>query len=138
MVTASYVSPAMRALHESATAAGVCILNEAGLDPGIDHMSAMKLIDEVKGRGGRITSFSSVCGGLPAPEAAANNPLGYKFSWSPRGALAAARNAATYLRAGATISIPGEGLLTSAEPHRIGPGCALAVSQSRFYPLASR
>jgi alpha-aminoadipic semialdehyde synthase len=74
MVTASYVSPAIKELHSRCVDADICILNEVGLDPGMDHMSAMKIMDDVKERGGRIKHFSSVCGGLPAPEAA-NNPL---------------------------------------------------------------
>jgi saccharopine dehydrogenase-like NADP-dependent oxidoreductase len=80
MVTASYVAPEMKALHDAAVAAGVTILNEAGLDPGIDHISAKKMIDEAQAAGGTVIGFSSVCGGLPAPEAA-NNPLGYKVCW---------------------------------------------------------
>ena len=105
MVTASYISPAMGALHERATQAGVTILNEIGLDPGIDHLSTMKIIDEVKHAGGRILAFSSVCGGLPAPEAS-DNPLGYKFSWSPRGVLAAGLNASKCLRDGKIHTTP--------------------------------
>jgi saccharopine dehydrogenase-like NADP-dependent oxidoreductase len=115
MVTASYISPEMRALHEEAVAAHIVILNESGLDPGIDHMSAKKMIDEAIAAGGTITGFTSVCGGLPAPEAA-NNPLGYKFSWSPRGALVAARNSARYLQNGKVVEVPGEALLASASP----------------------
>jgi alpha-aminoadipic semialdehyde synthase len=84
LVTASYVSPQMMALNDKAKAAGVTILGEMGLDPGMDHMSAMKVIDEAKAKGSVVRSFSSICGGLPAPEAA-DNPLGYKFSWSPKG-----------------------------------------------------
>ena len=69
------------------------ILNEIGVDPGIDHMSAMRIIDDVRRRGGRIVAFRSYCGGLPAPEAN-DNPFGYKFSWAPRG-RAAGRAATT-------------------------------------------
>lgn len=78
-------------------------------------MSAMKIIDDVHERGGEITSFSSVCGGLPAPEAA-NNPLLYKFSWSPMGVIRASQNDATYLRDGKIVQIHGDNLLASAEP----------------------
>jgi saccharopine dehydrogenase (NADP+, L-glutamate forming) len=109
MVTTSYVSPAMRTLDERAIAAGVTLLNEIGVDPGIDHMSAMKVIHHVQGNGGEITSFRSWVGGLPAPEAN-TNPFGYKFSWSPRGVLLAGRNAARYLEDGKEINIPGEEL----------------------------
>jgi alpha-aminoadipic semialdehyde synthase len=70
-------------------------MNEIGLDPGIDHLSAMKIIDEIKNNGGRIKSFVSWCGGLPAPEVS-DVPLGYKFSWSPRGVLTAGSNEALY------------------------------------------
>jgi alpha-aminoadipic semialdehyde synthase len=130
MVTASYVSPELRALHEQAAAAGVVIMNECGLDPGIDHMTAMRMIHAAQGEGGVVTSFSSVCGGLPAPEAA-NNPLGYKFSWSPRGALAAARNPARYLRGGRLVEVPGEALLTASAPLRVNPAYALEVLPNR-------
>lgn len=82
------------------------ILNEIGVDPGIDHMSAMKIIDRVKGNGGKITSFKSYCGGLPAPEAN-TNIWGYKFSWSPRGVLTAGKNSALYLKDGKRVDIPG-------------------------------
>jgi saccharopine dehydrogenase-like NADP-dependent oxidoreductase len=78
-----------------AKSAGILLLNEVGLDPGLDHMSAMKLIHDIQDRGGTVTSFSSVCGGLPAPEAA-DNPLKYKFSWSPRGVISASQNSAQY------------------------------------------
>ena len=111
MVTASYVSPAMRALDAKAKAAGILILNEIGVDPGIDHMSAMKVIDRVKSEGGKITNFKSYCGGLPAPEAN-TNPWGYKFSWSPRGVLTAGKNSACYLKDGKQVDIPGPELFS--------------------------
>jgi saccharopine dehydrogenase-like NADP-dependent oxidoreductase len=104
LVTTSYVSPAMQALHDEAVKAGVIFLNEAGLDPGIDHMSAMRIIDHVTDAGGRIEEFYSLCGALPAPEDA-NNPLGYKFSWSPKGVVLASRNGATYLKHGKIVNI---------------------------------
>jgi saccharopine dehydrogenase-like NADP-dependent oxidoreductase len=106
LITTSYVSDGMRALDGRAREAGVLLLNEIGLDPGIDHMSAMKVIHEAQGRGGRVTSFKSYCGGLPAPEAN-TNPWGYKFSWSPRAVVLASRNAARYLEDGREVSIPG-------------------------------
>ncbi|KAF7721008.1 hypothetical protein EC973_005558 [Apophysomyces ossiformis] len=99
MVTASYVSKEMQALDASAKASDVLIMNEVGLDPGIDHMSAMKIIDDAKRRNLKVRSFISWCGGLPAPEAS-NTPLGYKFSWSPRGVLTASGNDATYWTGG--------------------------------------
>ncbi len=109
MVTTSYVSDAMRALDGTAKDAGIVILNEIGLDPGIDHMSAMKVIHQVQEDGGEIVSFSSWCGGLPAPEAN-TNPFGYKFSWSPRGVILAGRNSARFLRDGEEVAIPGQEL----------------------------
>lgn len=85
-------------------------MNEIGLDPGIDHLSAMKIIDSVHDAGGRVNSFVSWCGGLPAPEASAV-PLGYKFSWSPRGVLTAGNNDATFLMNKKKHYIPGKDLL---------------------------
>jgi saccharopine dehydrogenase (NADP+, L-glutamate forming) len=105
MVTTSYVSPAMAALDKDCKKAGILILNEIGLDPGIDHMSAMKIVHKIAKKGGKVVSFKSYCGGLPAPEAN-DNPLGYKFSWSPRGVLMAGRNQAKYLLDGRLVDIP--------------------------------
>jgi len=109
LVTTSYVSPEMRALDAAAHEAGVLLLNEIGLDPGIDHMSAMRIINGVAQRGGWVTGFVSNCGGLPAPEAN-TNPWGYKFSWSPRGVVLAGRNAARYLWEGDLREVPGPDL----------------------------
>ena len=115
LITTSYVSPAMRELDAAAQAAGVLLLNEIGLDPGIDHMSAMRVIAGVRRAGGRVAGFSSYCGGLPAPEAN-TNPLGYKFSWSPRGVLLAGRNPARFLRAGQVVEIAGKDLFANYWP----------------------
>jgi len=109
MVTASYVSEKMKNLHVEAEKAGVIILNEIGVDPGIDHMSAMKIIDDVHAKGGEIEAFRSYCGGLPAPDAN-DNPFGYKFSWSPRGVLMAGLNNAKYLEDGKNVIIDGKDL----------------------------
>lgn len=106
MVTTSYIKPAMMELDAAARAAGVILLNEIGVDPGIDHMTAMRIIHQVLREGGEVTSFVSWCGGLPAPEAN-TNPLGYKFSWSPRGVLLAGKNPAHYLWKGQEVDIPG-------------------------------
>ncbi|KAJ2656007.1 hypothetical protein IWW48_005248 [Coemansia sp. RSA 1200] len=95
MVTASYISDEMQGLDSQARNASVTILNEIGLDPGIDHCSAMKIIDSAKSRGSKVRSFISWCGGLTAPENS-NNPLGYKFSWSPRGVMTAGLNSAQF------------------------------------------
>jgi len=109
MVTTSYVSEAMKNMDEEAKRAGIIILNEVGLDPGIDHMEAMRIIHEVEEKEGEIASFTSYCGGLPAPEAN-TNPFGYKFSWSPIGVLLAGKNSAQFLRDGNRIFIPPENL----------------------------
>lgn len=107
MVTTSYVSDAMRALDQQAKDADIIILNESGLDPGIDHMSAMRIIHKVEDNNGKVVSFKSTTGALPSHEAN-TNPFGYKFSWSPKGVLLASRNAAKWLEEGKDISIPGE------------------------------
>jgi len=131
MVTASYISPLMKALHNKAVAAGITILNEIGLDPGIDHLSAMKIIDEVKEHKGKVVGFSSVCGGLPAPEAS-DNPLGYKFSWSPRGVLSAGLNPSKFLRNGKVYSTPAGQLFNHVEDIDIGyPGFNLECLPNR-------
>ncbi len=109
MVTTSYVSEEMDELDEEAKDSGVFILMECGLDPGLDHMSALKIIHDVGKKGGKITSFESYCGGLPAPEDN-DNPFGYKFSWSPKGVLLAGKNAAKYLKDGETKEISAEDL----------------------------
>ena len=114
MVTTSYISEAMKALDTPAREAGITILNEIGVDPGIDHMSAMRVIHDVESRGGKVTAFSSCCGGLPAPEAN-TNPWGYKFSWSPRGVLMAGQNDGRYLRDGKVVDIPGKTLFAHHE-----------------------
>jgi saccharopine dehydrogenase (NADP+, L-glutamate forming) len=106
MATTSYVKPEMEALDAEAKKLDLVLLNESGVDPGIDHMTAMKVINRVKAEGGTIESFMSYCGGLPAPEAN-DNPFGYKFSWSPRGVLMAGGNAARFRREGEVVEIPG-------------------------------
>ncbi len=110
MVTTSYVKPEMKALDEEAKKAGILILNELGLDPGIDHMSAKRIIDNVHSKGGKIDEFYSLCGALPAPDIACQNPFKYKFSWSPIGVLMAGNNDGQYLKKGETYYIPTEHL----------------------------
>ncbi|MHA2244639.1 MAG: saccharopine dehydrogenase C-terminal domain-containing protein [Candidatus Hodarchaeales archaeon] len=118
MVTTSYVSPEMRALDEDAKKAGIIILNEIGVDPGIDHMSAKKIIDDIHERGGKIDSFKSYCGGLPAPDAV-TTPWKYKLSWSPRGVILAGRNPAKYKEDGKIVDIPGEELFDNYYPYPV-------------------
>jgi len=83
----------------------VLLLNEIGLDPGIDHCSAISLIQRIRSQNKRIVSFTSFCGGLPAPQCAEGVPLGYKFSWSPRGVLSAALNGAKFKLGGKVITM---------------------------------
>ena len=109
LVTTSYVSNDMRDLDEKAKEAGVILLNECGLDPGIDHMSAMRVIHEVENNNGKVVSFRSTTGALPSHEAN-NNPFGYKFSWSPKGVLLASLNPSKWLQDGTILSYPGEEL----------------------------
>jgi len=109
MATTSYVSPEMKALDGPAKGNKTVILNECGVDPGIDHMSAMRIVHDVEKKGGKITSFMSYCGGLPAPEAN-TNPLGYKFSWSPKGVLLAGKNNAKYRKENKEVNIDGKDL----------------------------
>ena len=115
MVTTSYVKEQMAELDRAARAAGVVLLNELGVDPGIDHMTAMRVILKVQGEGGRIASFTSWCGGLPAPEAN-DNPYGYKFSWSPRGVLLAGTNTALFLKDKQEVFVPGDELFKNRWP----------------------
>jgi saccharopine dehydrogenase-like NADP-dependent oxidoreductase len=110
MVTTSYVKPEMQALDEEAKKAGIIILNELGLDPGIDHMSAMRIIHNVHDKGGKIEEFYSLCGALPAPEVAEQNPFRYKFSWSPKGVIMAGNNDGRYLKKGQETYVPTEKL----------------------------
>jgi len=103
----------MKALDENAKKAGIIILNEIGEDPGIDHMGAMKMINQVKQDGGKIKSFKSYGSGIPSFEHN-NNPYGYKFSWSPRGLLTAAQTPAVYIENGQKIEVSGENLFESS------------------------
>lgn len=114
LATASYVSKEMAALSDEAKAAGIILLNEVGLDPGIDHASAMKIIDEIHGKGGQLTLFKSYCGGLVAPESD-TNPWGYKFSWNPRNVVLAGQGTAQYIEKGKYKYIPYNRLFTQID-----------------------
>ncbi len=109
MVTTSYVKPEMKALDAEAKAAGIIILNELGLDPGIDHMSAMRIIDHIHGKGGKVEEFYSFCGALVAPEVE-ENPFHYKFTWAPKGVVMAGNNDGNFLKDGVVKYIPTENL----------------------------
>jgi len=121
MLTASYVSPDMKKLESRMIDAGITVFQECGLDPGIDHLLAMECFDQVKDNGGKVELFKSYCGGLPAPEHA-DNPLRYKFSWSPRGALLTALNGAKYIQDGETVVIEPGFLMENCEPLDLFPG----------------
>lgn len=128
MVTTSYVKDAMRALDGAARDAGVILLNEIGVDPGIDHMSAMQVIHRIRDEGGTLVSFTSNTGGLPAPEAN-TNPMGYKFSWAPRGVVLAGKNPARFLKDGEIVDVPGPQLFAHHGP------CAIAgFGELEVYP----
>ena len=105
LVTASYVSKEMSLLDNDAKNAGILILNEIGLDPGIDHMSAMKIINQIKEQGGNILSFKSFCGGLVHPDHD-DNPWNYKFTWNPRNVVLAGQGTAQYKKNGKYKYIP--------------------------------
>ncbi|XP_074683700.1 alpha-aminoadipic semialdehyde synthase, mitochondrial isoform X4 [Strix aluco] len=125
LVTASYLTPAMKELQESVEAAGITVISEMGLDPGLDHMLAMECIDKAKEVGATVVSYTSFCGGLPAPEHS-DNPLRYKFSWSPQGVLLNTVQSATYLKNGEIINIPAGGsLLDTVTPMDFFPGLNL-------------
>jgi len=94
MVTASYISDAMQSLDAEVKAKGLVFMNEIGLDPGIDHMSAMKVIDDIKAKGGKMILFESFCGGLVAPESD-TNLWNYKFTWAPRNVVLAGQGGAS-------------------------------------------
>jgi len=114
LVTASYVSPEIAELDEAAKQAGILLLNEIGLDPGIDHMSAMQVIDEIKENGGELTSFKSFCGGLVHPDYD-NNPWNYKFTWNPRNVVLAGQGTAQYIENGDYKYIPYTSLFERTE-----------------------
>lgn len=97
LLNASYVSDEINALHHDAQKSGLLFLNECGLDPGIDHMSAMRVIDKIKHSGGILTSFESFTGGLIAPDTDPQNPWRYKFTWNPRNVVTAGQGTAKFL-----------------------------------------
>ncbi|PSS36920.1 hypothetical protein PHLCEN_2v1238 [Hermanssonia centrifuga] len=130
VVTTSYVSPAIRELEAEIKEAGIVVMNEIGLDPGIDHLYAVKTIDEVHAKGGKVKQFLSYCGGLPAPECS-GNPLGYKFSWSSRGVLLALLNSASYLQNGQEQTVDGKDLMKHAKPYYISPAFAFVAYPNR-------
>ena len=106
MITASYISEEMKSLDFQAKENQIVLMNEIGLDPGIDHMSAMKIMDEIKSKGGKIILFESFCGGLVAPESD-TNLWNYKFTWNPRNVVLAGQGgAAKFIQEGTYKYIP--------------------------------
>ncbi|MBL1279890.1 MAG: saccharopine dehydrogenase NADP-binding domain-containing protein [Fluviicola sp.] len=106
LITPSYISPEMRELDQEAKDAGIVIMNEIGVDPGLDHMSAMKVIDEIQNKGGKLIGFESFTGGLIAPDSD-NNPWNYKLTWNPRNVVLAGQGgAAKFIQEGKYKYIP--------------------------------
>ncbi|KAK5661602.1 hypothetical protein OQA88_9702 [Cercophora sp. LCS_1] len=122
----------MRALDAEAKKAEIVVLSEVGADPGIDHhLYAIKTIDEVHAKGGQVLEFYSYCGGLPPPELANSNPLRFKFSWSPCGALFSQYNSATFYSEGNTVHIPNTELMAKAVPYHVLDGCSFVAYPDR-------
>lgn len=106
LVTASYASEEMKALDSQAREKGLIFLNECGVDPGIDHMSTMEILEKIRQKGGEITSYESFCGGILAPESP-SNPWQYKFTWNPRNVvMAGAGGAVKFIQEGLYKFIP--------------------------------
>lgn len=121
MVTASYISEDMKSLHEEAEAKGILLLNEIGVDPGIDHMSALRIIDKLHSKGAYIRDFESFTGGLPAPESD-DNPWHYKFFWAPKNVVLASQGGACkFLHEGTYKYIPYQRVFRRTEIVRIEP-----------------
>ena len=114
LITASYVSDDIQYLDNSAKNANILILNEIGLDPGIDHISAMDVIDSLKAQGAIINTFKSFCGGLVAPESD-NNPWNYKFTWNPKNVVLAGSSGASYLKNGSIRNFSYKEVFTNTE-----------------------
>jgi len=128
LVTASYISPELKALNEEAKEKGILILNEIGLDPGLDHMSAMHVIDAIKEKNGKILSFKSSTGGLVAPKYD-NNPWNYKFTWNPRNVVLAGQGVAQYIGQGMYKHIPYHKLFSRLRRIYVDP-----VGEFEVYP----
>jgi saccharopine dehydrogenase-like NADP-dependent oxidoreductase len=116
LLTASYVSDEMKGLNADAVAKSLLFLNECGLDPGIDHMSAMQVMDRIRSEGGSITSFESFTGGLIAPETDVDNPWRYKFTWNSRNVVMAGQGTAKFLQEAEYKYIPYQRLFRTITP----------------------
>ncbi|MCS6823630.1 MAG: saccharopine dehydrogenase NADP-binding domain-containing protein [Cytophagaceae bacterium] len=114
LLTASYATPEILKLHFAARESGITIMMECGLDPGIDHMSAMQEIDHIKNTGGKILSFKSYTGGLPAPESC-DGLWNYKITWNPRNVVLAGQGTASFLKNGCLKYVPYHRLFRTLE-----------------------
>jgi saccharopine dehydrogenase (NADP+, L-glutamate forming) len=130
LLTASYTDAKIQELSEEINEKGLLFLCEMGLDPGIDHMSAMKLIHEIKAKNGRISSFKSHCGGLVAPQND-DNPWHYKISWNPRNVVLAGKAGAVFKKDGNVLEIPYHEIFNSKEQVAIPGLSALAFYSNR-------
>ncbi len=119
LATASYESTELKAVGEEVKSKGLIFLNECGLDPGIDHMSAMKIFENLKARGFTITEFHSYCGGLVAPDCLGENPWKYKFSWNPRNVIVAGQGTARFLEDGKLRFLPYHRLFSNSTSFEI-------------------
>lgn len=111
VVTSSYISDAMQVYNDEAIKNNLTFFNEVGVDPGIDHIYAIKIIEEAHKRGEKVISFNSYCGGLPTPKHMNDNPLQYKFSWSSKGVLLALNNNAKFISNNEVLSVPSTSLM---------------------------
>jgi saccharopine dehydrogenase-like NADP-dependent oxidoreductase len=116
LVTASYLSKNLLAMADEVTAKGLLFMGEMGLDPGIDHLSAMQVIDDIKAKGGKMLAFRSYTGGIIAPECEGDNPWGYKFSWNPKNVITAGQGVAQFIENGKLKFRPYQQLFAQATP----------------------
>ncbi|HRX84971.1 MAG TPA: saccharopine dehydrogenase C-terminal domain-containing protein, partial [Phycisphaerae bacterium] len=130
MVSASYRDRNVRELNGEAQRKGVLILNEVGLDPGIDHMSAMKVIDQIRSRGGRITSFVSYGSGVPAPDSC-SNPLRYAITWNPRNVVMSSEHGAQYMISGKIKIVPYPDVFARSWPVQVDGICTMEAYPNR-------
>jgi saccharopine dehydrogenase-like NADP-dependent oxidoreductase len=130
LLTASYLDNKIKSLDDELRQKKLLFLCEMGLDPGIDHMSAMEIIDEIKANGGKVTSFKSHCGGLVAPESD-DNPWHYKISWNPRNVVLAGKAGAEYKQDGQVVQMDYRQLYTRCEEVGIDDLDSLAYYPNR-------
>ncbi|WP_400191139.1 saccharopine dehydrogenase family protein [Hymenobacter sp. B81] len=121
LATASYATDEIRTFDAEARAAGLTFLMECGLDPGLDHMSALPVLEEIRAEGGQLTGFRSYCGGLLAPDSEGDNPWRYKFTWNPRNVVLAGQGTARYIEDGHPRFIPYQHLFRRVEALQV-PG----------------